>query len=129
MGQWKKVNFPADARDILAVGAVNVSKLNAVFSSVGPSQDMRVKPDVMALGSPAATIGGNGDISWSMGTSFSSPIMCGMVACLWQALPSLSASEVMNLVRMSADNCQTPNNVFGYGIPDMMKAYEVGKNM
>ena len=129
MGQWKKVNFPADARDILAVGAVNVSKLNAVFSSVGPSQDMRVKPDVMALGSPAATIGGNGDISWSMGTSFSSPIMCGMVACLWQALPSLSASEVMNLVRMSADNCQTPNNVFGYGIPDMMKAYEMGKNM
>ncbi len=129
MGQWKKVNFPADARDILAVGAVNVSKLNAVFSSVGPSQDMRVKPDVMALGSPAATIGGNGDISWSMGTSFSSPIMCGMVACLWQALPTLSASEVMNLVRMSADNCQTPNNVFGYGIPDMMKAYEMGKNM
>ena len=129
MGQWKKVNVPADARDILAVGAVNVSKLNAVFSSVGPSQDMRVKPDVMALGSPAATIGGNGDISWSMGTSFSSPIMCGMVACLWQALPTLSASEVMNLVRMSADNCQTPNNVFGYGIPDMMKAYEMGKNM
>lgn len=128
MGQWKKINFPADAHNILAVGAINVSKNNAVFSSVGPSQDLRVKPDVMALGSPAATIGGDGEISWSMGTSFSSPIMCGMVACLWQALPTLTATEVMNLVRMSADNYTTPNNVFGYGLPDFMKAYEMGKN-
>jgi hypothetical protein len=53
MGPWKKVTFPADAEDILTVGALNAERKNAPFSGVGPTQDGRVKPDVMALGSPS----------------------------------------------------------------------------
>ena len=128
MNVWKKINFPADATDILAVGAVNMLKNNAAFSSVGPSDDGRVKPDVMALGSPAAVIDGRGTISYSMGTSFSAPIVAGMVACLWQALPQKTALEIMDLVRRSGSNYDTPNNVMGYGIPDFMKAWENGRN-
>lgn len=127
MSVWKKINFPADATDILAVGAVNMLKNNAAFSSVGPSDDGRVKPDVMALGSPAAVIDGRGDIGYNMGTSFSSPILAGMVACLWQALPHLNAFEIMDLVRRSGNNFDTPNNVMGYGIPDFEKAWNAGK--
>lgn len=124
---WKKVNFPADARDILAVGAVTRQRGNAIFSSVGPSDDGRVKPDVMALGSLAATINGRGTVISDMGTSFACPIMAGMVACLWQSAPRKTASEVMEAVRRSSDNHDTPNNVFGYGIPDFMKAYHILK--
>lgn len=128
MNVWKKINFPADATDILAVGAVNMLKNNAAFSSVGPSDDGRVKPDVMALGSPAAVVDGRGVIGYNMGTSFSAPIIAGMVTCLWQALPQKTAIEIMDLVRQSGSNYYTPNNVMGYGIPDFNKAWNVGKN-
>jgi subtilisin family serine protease len=127
MGTWKKINFPADAHDILAVGAVNSKRINTAFSSVGPSDDGRVKPDVMALGSATATINGRGKINNDMGTSFAAPIIAGMVACLWQTAPQKTATEVMRAVRMSADNYETPNNIFGYGIPDFTKAYNILK--
>jgi subtilisin family serine protease len=122
MGTWKKINFPADADNILTVGAVNSMRKNAAFSSVGPSADGRVKPDVMSLRSPAAVINGRGTISFDMGTSFSSPIMAGMVTCLWQARPELTAKQLIQLVRQSAHQYDFPDNVFGFGIPDFEKA-------
>lgn len=127
MGTWKKVNFPADARNILAVGAVNTSKMNSSFSSVGPTQDGRVKPDIMALGSSTAVISGRGSVNNDMGTSFAAPIISGMVASLWQSAPTKTASQIMDAIRRSGDNYETPNNVFGYGIPDFLKAYHILK--
>lgn len=121
---WKKIGFPADAENILTVGALHTPLLNAIFSSVGPSADGRVKPDVMAQGNPAAVISGSGDIRDASGTSFSAPITCGMVASLWSALPHLTAYEIMDLVRSSADRYDFPDNIFGYGIPNYWKAYQ-----
>ncbi len=123
---WKRIGFPSDARNVLTVGAVGNDSINTPFSSIGPSYDGRVKPDVMAVGSRATIISGEGVITTANGTSFSSPITCGMVACLWQALPSKSASEIMELVRQSADRASYPENIFGYGIPDFWKAYQMG---
>ena len=125
MGTWKKINFPADARDILAVGAVNALKMNSSFSSVGPTQDGRVKPDIMALGSSTAVISGRGSVNNDMGTSFAAPIISGLVASLWQSAPTKTAYQVMDAIRRSGDNYDTPNNVFGYGIPDFLKAYQI----
>lgn len=121
MGPWHKINVPADADDILTVGAVDRDSVIAMFSSLGPSQDGRVKPDVCALGAPAYVINGSGDLSTNYGTSFSSPILCGMVACLWQARPELDAYQIIDLVRSIGDRSQWPDNVYGYGIPDFSK--------
>lgn len=123
MGQWKKIGVPADARDILTVGAIDREQRLASFSSIGPSQDGRVKPDIVAQGAPAALISGRGTVVHDMGTSFSTPIVCGLTACLWQALPHLTASEVMQLIRQSANQYNEPTNIYGYGIPDFWKAY------
>ena len=127
MGPWKKICVPADAHQILTVGAVNEQGKNAPFSGVGPSQDGRVKPDVMALGAPAALISGRGSIVRDMGTSFSAPVVCGLVACLWQSCPHLSANDIISLVRKSSDNYATPDNVYGFGIPNFWRAYMIGK--
>lgn len=126
MGTWKRTNFPADATDILAVAALSADSVNAKFSSVGPSYDGRVKPDVAAQGVKSTVIDGTGIITTANGTSFASPITCGMVACLWQALPHKTAIEIMDLVRKSADRASTPDNIYGYGIPDYWKAYQMG---
>ena len=124
---WKKLTPPGDADDVLTVGAIDKKGINTTFSSIGPSQDGRVKPDIMARGGQARIFNAAGINSTANGTSFASPIACGMVACLWQALPQKSAKEIIELVRSSADRYLTPDNILGYGIPDFWKAYQQGK--
>ena len=108
-------------------GALNTEQKNAPFSGVGPTQDGRVKPDVMALGSPTALISGRGTIVRDMGTSFSTPVVAGLVACLWQALPQKTALEIIQLVRQASNNYQHPDNIYGYGMPNFWRAYMIGK--
>ena len=83
-----------------------------------------VKPDVVAVGYKADVMGTDGNLTQANGTSFASPIMCGMVTCLWQACPELTAKEVIELVRRSGDRKDYPDNIYGYGVPDMWKAYQ-----
>ncbi len=129
MGPWKKITVPADADSILTVGAVNdmPSHRIAPFSSVGPSQDGRVKPDVVAMGAPARLVNGRGVIMSDMGTSFAAPIICGLAACLWQALPNKTATEIMELIRQTSNNYEHPANIYGYGLPNFWRAYMIGK--
>ena len=129
MGPWKKIGVPADADHILTVGAISDidTQRIAAFSSVGPTQDGRVKPDVVALGAPARVISGRGTITSSMGTSFSSPVVCGLVACLWQAMPDKTASEIIEIIRRTGNNYLHPDNIYGYGVPDFWQAFMEGK--
>ena len=122
-GSWKKITPPGDADNVLTVGAIDKRALLATFSSVGNTADHRVKPDVVAVGVGSDVIRTDGNQGRANGTSFSSPIMCGMVTCLWQACPTLTAKEVIELVRRSGDRAGFPDNIYGYGVPDMWKAY------
>lgn len=122
---WKKITPPADAENVITVGAMQwQTGVIASFSSVGNTQDGRIKPDVVAAGMRADVINSHGSQGKGNGTSFASPIMCGMIACLWQACPTLTAKEVIELVRQSGDRAAYPDNVYGYGIPDMWSAYQ-----
>lgn len=122
-GSWKKITPPGDADNVLTVGAIDKRAVLATFSSVGNTADHRVKPDVVAVGVGSDVIRTVGNQGRANGTSFSSPIMCGMVTCLWQACPTLTAKEVIELVRRSGDRAGFPDNIYGYGVPDMWKAY------
>lgn len=123
-GSWKKITPPGDAENVITVGAVNKYGVLAPFSSVGNTADGRVKPDIVAVGLGSDVMGTDGNLRHANGTSFSSPIMCGMVACLWQACPELTAKEIIELVRRSGDRAVFPDNIYGYGIPDLWKAYQ-----
>lgn len=119
--QWKLISVPADADDVLTVGALTSKGLNTDFSSLGHAADGRVKPDVMAMGQDCTVAGSDGLLTQADGTSFASPIMCGMVACYWQAHPQLTALQVIEAVRKLGDRYNHPDNVFGYGTPDFSK--------
>lgn len=125
---WKKITPPADAENVLATGAVDASQVNATFSSVGYTSDGRVKPDVMAMGLKSAVLGTDGTVTHANGTSFAAPTLCGLVACLWEACPQLTAKELIQTVRQSGDRYNIPDNIFGYGIPDVWSAYLKVKN-
>lgn len=121
---WKKITPPGDAKNIITVGAINRELVNADFSSVGNTTDGRIKPDVMAVGVSSAVAGNDGTVSHANGTSFASPTFCGLVACFWQACPWLTAKQVVKAVQNAGDRKEYPDNIFGYGIPDIWKAYQ-----
>lgn len=120
---------PADAIGALTIGAVNSTEVYASFSSIGPSFDGRVKPDVCAKGLQATVSNTSGGIVTASGTSFSSPIMAGMVATFWSAVPTLTAQQVVDFIRQSADNYNAPTNQKGYGIPDFQLALTNALNL
>ena len=119
------LGIPADAEHILTVGAVNADGERASFSSVGPTYDGRIKPDVMAMGEGTYVASGwpswfpfwNGD-----GTSFACPVLAGAVACLRQARPDASVQEICDAVRQSGNRADNPDSYYGYGIPDFVVA-------
>ncbi len=121
---WHYIGVPADAFDILAVGAVGSDRILADFSSRGPSADGRIKPDVSAMGLGTIGIGTGGqDVYAINGTSFSSPLVAGLTACLWQLHPDRTAHDVMTAVRRSASQHDHPDDDLGYGIPDFWRAH------
>ena len=116
------IGVPADAVNALSIGAVQSDESYATFSSIGPSFDGRVKPDVMAQGQSSVVSNTSGNIVTSNGTSFSGPIMAGAIASFWQAFPSLTNQQIVDFVKQSADKFISPDEYYGYGIPDFQAA-------
>jgi hypothetical protein len=119
---WHYIGAPADAINIITVGAVDENKNFANFSSYGPSSDGRVKPTLMAQGKHTIVATSNDMIMSGNGTSFSSPVTAGMLACLWGSNPTKSNLEIMDAVIKSCDRYLNPDEQFGYGIPDYYEA-------
>jgi hypothetical protein len=119
---WHYVSAPADAINALTVGAVNASGNIAGFSSRGFETSSYIKPDVVAQGVACILSNTDGDIVTAGGTSFSSPITAGMVASLWQALPTKTNVELIQLIKESSSQYTNPDYEKGYGIPNFNQA-------
>ncbi|HPI29638.1 MAG TPA: S8 family serine peptidase [Bacteroidales bacterium] len=119
---WHYIGAPADAENILTIGAVDKNKKIADFSSRGPTADGRIKPSVCAMGEGTFVSSMAGSIMSGNGTSFSSPVMAGAVACLWQANPEKSNMKIIEAVMASASKFLNPDADYGYGIPNLAAA-------
>ncbi len=122
-GQFYYVNRPGDAFDILCVGACSADSVIAEFSSHGPSYDGRVKPDITSQGVATACYYPYDMLSFANGTSLATPVAAGMCACLWQAMPQYTSSEIMQMIRESGHLYNNSNTEFGYGIPNFYQVY------
>ena len=122
--KWKKIGFPGDAEEVLTVGAITKNGDPARFSSRGNNANKSIKPDVVALGVKATVSSPSGYYYQGNGTSFSTPIVAGGVACLLQAFPKLSPLEINNLIRQTADHNNNPDSIKGFGIARFDIAYE-----
>ncbi|MCL2040844.1 MAG: S8 family serine peptidase [Bacteroidales bacterium] len=115
---WKWIGTPADVNNVLTVGAVDEDGDYVYFSSIGPNAAGEQKPNTMAQGYDCATYADGNTISYLSGTSFASPITCGMVACLIQAKPHVKPVELKSFIEQTGNNYNTPTIKMGYGIPD-----------
>jgi subtilisin family serine protease len=118
---WYYILAPADGDSVLAVGAVNSSKLYASFSSKGPSFDGRVKPNVSAQGQSTVHYEYTNQLSAGNGTSYSCPLVAGMAAGIWQANKSLTNMELLHTLEKSSSQYDAPDDFIGYGIPSYYK--------
>jgi len=123
---WHYISSPSDADGIITVGAITAAGLSSSFSSFGPSSDGRVKPEICAMGTASAVVSTAGTPGYGNGTSFATPIMAGMMACLLQRYKSLDSAidvaTLLNSIFKSGSLYASPTAQMGYGIPDFMKA-------
>jgi serine protease AprX len=121
---WYYIIAPADADSVIAVGAVNYKGMLASFSSVGPTFDGRIKPEVVARGAGvrcADTLSAIYYLNLS-GTSFSTPLVSGTVALILEAHPNWTPSQVRDALLSTASLADQPDNEYGYGIIDALAA-------
>jgi subtilisin family serine protease len=118
---------PADGTYVISVGAVDEAGERVSFSSVGPTADGRIKPDLMARGQ-GVLVASSFTVSayrTANGTSFACPLVAGVAALVLQAHPDYSVSEVVEVLRSTASRAATPDNVYGWGIPDAPAAIAI----
>ncbi len=119
---WKYLGAPADGHGVLAVGGTDSQGNIASFSSLGPTADGRIKPQVVAQGQGVSIVNYLGTVSTANGTSFSSPLISGLSACLWQRFPEATNVEITNAIIKSADRYSLPDSAYGFGMANFYMA-------
>lgn len=119
---WKMISAPADVKNVFTIGANDSNKNPAGFSSYGPNALNELKPNVSALGQYIVVYSPNGNLVYSNGTSFASPVSAGAVALMIQQFPTTSHDVLKDKIQRSAHLFSTPSTQLGYGIPDYNKA-------
>ena len=122
---WQYIMTPSDADSAFCIASVDVNGVVAPSSSIGLPGDPRIKPNVAAAGQSVYFLNDAGNIAVGSGTSFATPSLAGMAACLWQAYPNKSNWEIKTAIEQSASQYLTPDKKIGYGIPDFQKAYNL----
>jgi hypothetical protein len=122
---WNRIIFPSDGDSVVAAGAVDGNGYISDFSSAGPSSDGRIKPDNAAMGVSVAVQTSESQIGRANGTSFSCPVLSGISACLMQAVPKSLNGDIINVLHSCADRYSDPDSLYGYGIPDIVKALNI----
>lgn len=119
--QWKYIGTPGDADSALTVGGIDPNTdYHIDFSSYGPTQDKRLKPNVTAFGE-AAVAGRNG-LTIAQGTSFASPLVAGYAACLLENNSQLTAMQLYHEIERSSDLYPYFDYAHGYGVPQASTA-------
>lgn len=129
---WKRLIFPADVEEVLTVGGTTPERKPAYFTSRGFTTPF-VKPDVSCRATNCYTVNANSNNGSASnngaGTSYATPLMCGLAASLWSAVPDLKPADIRQIIRESANQYASPDSILGYGMPDFGVALRLAKEL
>ncbi|MBF15051.1 MAG: hypothetical protein CMA97_06020 [Euryarchaeota archaeon] len=130
-----QIGTPGSAEDAITVGALDKDSSIAIYSSQGPTEEGRIKPNIAYVGSDVMSVAhntGDGYVAFS-GTSMATPGAAGVAALMLQANPDLSPFDIRNIMQETATYRQChymaanepcledlipknrQNNVYGHG--------------
>ncbi len=121
----KYIICPADGDSVVTVGAVDANGTIVGFSSWGPNGAGKRKPNIVSIGQATTIAGTNGQPATGNGTSYANPNIAGLIASFWQAFPEVGNMDLVDAVQKSSNKYNTPDNRYGYGIPDFKKAFAI----
>lgn len=116
---WRQLSAPADAPNVLTVGAIDKYGNYVGFSSVGPTADKRIKPDLVARGKNAVLMSKDAKVFEGNGTSYACPIIAGAAAILMQAEPNATSQKVKDALILTSNQYYKPDKYIGSGIPNI----------
>lgn len=122
---WTCVGAPSDGHQVMAIAAVDSNGIRASFSSVGVNSGGRVKPNVAAMGEQTVVANWDGSIGRGNGTSYSSPVIAGLITCLWQSHPEATVPQLYLAMQRSSSQYNAPDSLLGYGLPNFENAMAV----
>jgi serine protease AprX len=122
---WNHISFPADGDSVCAVGAVQHDSMLTGFSSPGPTSDGRIKPDIVTLGLNVWTASAAGGYRYASGTSLSAPLVAGGAALALEHDTTLTAAQLLSLIRSTGDRASHPDNDYGYGLYDAARSADI----
>ena len=141
-GVSAQIGTPGSAEDVITVGALDKDTSIAVYSSQGPTEEGRVKPNIAYMGSSIMSVEYNSGDQYSAksGTSMATPGAAGVGALMLQANPDLSPFDIRNIMQETATYRQChymganepcledlipknrQNNVYGHGHVNSLEA-------
>jgi serine protease AprX len=122
---WNYISFPADGDSVCAVGAARADSILTSFSSPGPTADGRIKPDITTLGSNVWTASAKDGYRFASGTSLSAPLVAGGAALALQHDTTLTAAQLLALIRSTGNRASNPDNDYGFGLYDAARAADI----
>lgn len=121
---WGRVVTPGDAFDVITVGSVDNDLKKSFFSSVGPTFDVRLKPEICVRAEDVRALDSLGGVAYVYGTSFAVPVITSCVALLLEQNPSLTPLEVKRKIIEAGHLYPMSNNNVGYGVLDVKKLFD-----
>ena len=120
---WQFMATPADADSVLSIGGIDpITGLHIDFSSFGPTSDLRRKPNVSAFGKVMAA--SRRSLTTKYGTSFSTPLVAGFAACVWQLHPEMKGMQVFHEIEKSGSLYPYYDYAHGFGIPQASRVLQ-----
>lgn len=126
--EWRHICVPADAEKVITVAGVDEVRSYAAFSSIGPTADKRIKPDIAAQGDNVWVVSNKGIMYQGDGTSYAAPLAAGAIACIMQAHPKQTPTQIVNAIKLASSRYYKPDVYSGYGLPDLFLTHQLLQN-
>lgn len=119
----KELRYPAAFNNVIGVGAVNKAEKVESYSTTGEHISL------VAPGSSIYTTSLDSGYAAVSGTSFAAPQVAGTAALIWSVLPSLTNSEVREILIESAKDLgdKGKDYMYGYGLLNTEAAVNMAK--
>lgn len=111
------ITAPGSSKKVITVGSCDLLEGRSAISGRGPTAECVCKPDIVAPGNKIMSCVPGKPYSYGVksGTSMSTPLVTGAIACALEKNPALTNTDIKTMLMNSADDMGLPQNLQGWG--------------